>query len=161
MKVVWFAHRDLYNPKAGGAERTIHEVGKRLVQMGHEIHVVTSKWNGAPTHDIIDAIQVHRFYGNYLSHIMHSHILKKFIDSDIFVDDLGHVVPWNSEKESDKPGVVLFRHLHARTLKGQVNFAARCLLQGVEKTYKYVYPNWDFVAESKVPAEDLTASKGE
>ncbi|MDA8054950.1 MAG: glycosyltransferase family 4 protein [Thermoplasmatales archaeon] len=155
MKVVWFAHRDIFNPLAGGAERTINEVGKRLTSMGHEFHVITSMWKEASSYDVIDGVQVHRFYGNILSHIMHSHILKKFISSDIVVDDLGHVVPWNSERGSDKPGVVLFRHLHARTLKGQVNTVPRYFLQEIEKTYKYVYPHWDFITESKGPAEDL------
>ena len=30
MKILWFAHRDIKHPSAGGAERTIYEVGRRL-----------------------------------------------------------------------------------------------------------------------------------
>ena len=34
MKILWLAHRDPLNPRAGGAERIIYEVGRRLVVKG-------------------------------------------------------------------------------------------------------------------------------
>ncbi len=44
MNVLWLAHRDPLNPKAGGAERTIFEVARRLVDGGNEVTLVTAGW---------------------------------------------------------------------------------------------------------------------
>ena len=40
MKILWFAHRDIKHPKAGGAERTIYEVGKRFSALGIDVNLV-------------------------------------------------------------------------------------------------------------------------
>ena len=47
-------HRDVSHPKAGGAERTIYEVGKRLVLRGHEVDLLTGSWRAALRHETID-----------------------------------------------------------------------------------------------------------
>ena len=44
MKVLWLAHRDPKNPRAGGAERIIYEVGIRLTKDGHQVSVLAGGW---------------------------------------------------------------------------------------------------------------------
>ena len=63
MKILWMNHRDIANPKAGGAERTIYEIGRRLVLLGHEVDVLAGGWPGAARHETIDGVRHHR-YGN-------------------------------------------------------------------------------------------------
>ena len=155
MKILWFAHRDMQNPKSGGAERTIEEICKRLVSYGHDLHLFTVAWKNSPYESNYEGIQIHRVNGNIYSHFIHRSVLKKFSDADVIVDDLGHVVPWNSNRLTNIPGVVLFRHLHHRTLSGQVSILKATILKYLEKNYNWFYPNWDFVTESKVPANDL------
>ena len=111
MKILWFAHRDMQNPKSGGAERTIEEICKRLVSYGHDLHLFTVAWKNSPYESNYEGIQIHRVNGNIYSHFIHRSVLKKFSDADVIVDDLGHVVPWNSNRLTNIPGVVLFRHL--------------------------------------------------
>ena len=155
MKILWFAHRDMQNPNGGGAEKTIEEVSKRLVLYGHDLHLFTVAWKNSPLESNFDGIKIHRVNGNIYSHLIHRNLLKKYADADVIVDDLGHVVPWDSNKSTNIPGVALFRHLHQRTLSGQVGPFKAKILKYLEKKYKWFYPDWDFVTESNVPANDL------
>ena len=43
MKILWVAHRDPLNPKAGGAELIIREVGRRLAKKGIEVTVIAGE----------------------------------------------------------------------------------------------------------------------
>ena len=50
-----------YKPRIGGSERYCHELSKRLVERGHEVHVFTSKLERQTLkNETIDGIQVHR-----------------------------------------------------------------------------------------------------
>ena len=69
MRVLWLAHRDPENPRAGGAERTIYEVGRRLAARGHEVVLVTVRWRGSRPRAILDEIDVRRYSGNMEVHI--------------------------------------------------------------------------------------------
>jgi len=43
----------------GGGERRYFEIARRLVEMGHEVDVVSMKIQGVPHHEVIDGIHVH------------------------------------------------------------------------------------------------------
>ena len=143
------------NPRAGGAEKTIDEIGKRLVKFGHDFYLYTSRWRGSIQYQELNGVKIFRPKGNIMSHLLHESIIKSVDNFDVIVDDLGHVIPWLSERYSRVPGVVLFRHLHARTLRGQVNPISRVILQSIESKYGLMYKKWPFIAESKIPRLDL------
>jgi len=154
MKVLWFAHRDIKHPKAGGAERTIYEVGKRLAKMNIEIHLVSVNPGNLPDYEIIDGIIIHRIKGNIMAHLFVPKMIKK-IGPDVIIDDLAHAVPWISSFFTNKNVIVFFRHLHARSLPGQVNpFLAKIIIL-IEKNYRIFYKNNIFVTESYTSIEDL------
>lgn len=53
---------DAFLPHAGGAERVIWEMGRRLVERGHSVHVLTFRWDRAwPACETIRGLQVIRF----------------------------------------------------------------------------------------------------
>jgi glycosyltransferase involved in cell wall biosynthesis len=76
---------------------------------------------------------------------------------DVVIDDLGHVVPWISSAFRFRTGIVFFRHLHARTLPGQVAAPAAAFLTGLEHLYPALYPDRDFVTESEASLMDLAS----
>ncbi|MCI4362218.1 MAG: glycosyltransferase family 4 protein [Thermoplasmata archaeon] len=154
MKILWNNHRDVRNPRSGGAERTIREVGSRLVSRGHEVHLVTVQWRGAPRVATEDGIRVHRFPGNFGPHLT-SALVARRVGADVTVDDLGHVVPWFSPQLRRGRGVAFFRHLHRRTLPGQVGEPLASLLSGVERLYPSLYRRWEFAVESASSRADL------
>lgn len=157
MKILWMNHRDIRNPRAGGAERTIYEVGKRLVLAGHEVDILTGGWHGAHRHETIDGIHIHRYGSRVVPHLVNPCFLKYHKDADVIVDDMAHAAPWFSPWFSKKPGVVFFRHMHGRTLKGQVSPYMALMLSFFERHYSFIYKSWPFVTESLSSQRDLNS----
>jgi glycosyltransferase involved in cell wall biosynthesis len=52
--------RDIKNPLAGGAEKYIHEICRRLVRDGHEVVFFTSSFQGAKGEAVIDGVKIIR-----------------------------------------------------------------------------------------------------
>ena len=69
MRILWFAHRDIKHPKAGGAERTIYEVGKRLVKLGINVNVVTVNPGNLLNYELVEGIKTYRIKGNIRAHL--------------------------------------------------------------------------------------------
>ena len=155
LKILWMNHRCIKNPMTGGAERTIFEVGKRLAARGHEVELLTGGWQDAPRHEIIGGVRIHRYGNRVLPHLVQPFYLRYHRDADVVVDDMAHAAPWFSPWFTAKPGVVFFRHLHARTLGGQVSPQLAIMLSFLEKHYSFIYKSWPFVTESRGSEADL------
>jgi glycosyltransferase involved in cell wall biosynthesis len=154
MKILWLAHRDPLNPKAGGAERTIFEVGTRLAKRGYDITLLTGGWKGCPAVEELNGIQIHRFGKKIAPHLaLPIFLLKNHYN--LVVNDLGHAVPWISSSVLGKKNVVFFRHLHARSLPGQVIPIIAKLITSIEKCYPIIYHKATFVTESSTSKNDL------
>ena len=156
MKILWFAHRDIKNPRAGGAERTIYEVCSRLCKMQVEVHLVTVNPGNLLEYENVDGIITHRIKGNIIAHLSVKKMIKK-IKPDVIIDDMGHAVPWFSSWFTDKPVIIFFRHLHARSLPGQVNFLLAWAITLMERLYPFIYKNNIFVTESDTSENDLVS----
>jgi glycosyltransferase involved in cell wall biosynthesis len=52
--------RDIRNPDAGGAEVFTHEVARRWASRGHNVSLLTSRFEGSLTEEIIDGVRVVR-----------------------------------------------------------------------------------------------------
>lgn len=154
MNILWFSHRDISHAKAGGAERTIYEISKRLVERGHQVEWISANEDNNQKQEVIDGIAVKRIPGNVNVHFK-THSIIREVEPDVIVDDLGHAVPWGSELLTKIPGTVFFRHLHRRSLKGQVSFPLRVSLSSMEILYPIIYRKWTFVTETDSSIEDL------
>lgn len=154
MKLLWLAHRDPLNPKAGGAERTIAEIGSRLSNKGYEVTVLSAGRKDSKDYDLLRGFEIIRF-GNSLSLHVYVPIYIMKYRPDIIVNDLGHAVPWLSSIFLRKSAIVFFRHLHARSLPGQVNRLLALLITAVEKIYFILYHDCSFITESTTSVADL------
>lgn len=157
-EVVWLSHRDPFDPRAGGAERTQLEVLSRLVDLGYRATVVASSYPGAPSAERRAGITYLRFPKSLL-HLMALRRVADLGPGDSVIEDLAHVLPWPLVRLSPARQIVFFRHLHRRTLPGQVNAAAARALSWLEGTYAYIYAGRPtFVTESvrgKLDLEEL------
>ena len=154
MRILWFNHRDIKHPLAGGAERTIHEVGKRLAWNGHEVHLATVNPGNLPKSEIVDGVIIHRTRGNMAAHL-NAPLLVRVLKPDMIVDDMAHVVPWFSPFTSSARVIVFFHHYHARSLPGQVSRPTAAILIGLERSYRWIYRNCMFVTETSRGVHDL------
>jgi glycosyltransferase involved in cell wall biosynthesis len=155
MNVLWLTHRDPLHPSAGGVERSVREIGRRLVDRGHSVHVIASKWPGAESSACVDGLQIRRIGPAALLHLATIVEVRHTNHERVIIDDLGHVVPWFSPWFTSSAGTVFFHHLHKRTLAGQVRYPAREILKLLEKSYPQIYSEWQFVTESTSSAHDL------
>ena len=154
MKILWLAHRDPLNPRAGGAERTIYEVCTRLTEKGHKITLLTGGWGDSKSNENLKGFTICRYGKNVGPHLaLPLYLLKnKF---DLVVNDLGHAIPWVSSSILSKHNIVFFRHLHARSLPGQVNILLAKLITAIEKSYFIIFNKAIFVTESSTSRSDL------
>ena len=154
MRILWLAHRDPQNPRAGGAERTIYEVDTRLIEKGHKIVLLTGGWRGSMPAENLGGIEIHRFGKRLAPHLVLPVFLLKH-QYDIVVNDLGHAVPWISSTILNKHNIIFFHHLHARSLPGQVNPIMAKLITAIERCYFILYHGKVFVTESTTSKNDL------
>ena len=117
MKILFVAHRDITNPRAGGAESYSQTFLDYLSSYGHNIDIVTSRVKGQRKYQVIGNIKFFRFKG-YIG----PHLALPFIalstKYDIVISDLGHVVPWPILRLKKNILINIFHHLHKRTLSG-------------------------------------------
>lgn len=157
MRVLWLAHRDITDPRRGGAERTIIEVSTRLASRGHEVHVLVPRSGNAPPEEVVRGVRFHRAATPLGPHVRSLHFYLNPHKGDVVVGDLGHVVPWLTPYTSSIPGVAFFRHLHQRTLSGQTNRVAAAGLRWIERRYPLLFRRWKVVTESASSASDLAS----
>jgi glycosyltransferase involved in cell wall biosynthesis len=60
LNILFLCWRDIRNPRAGGAEVFIHEVGKRLVEEGHEVTLFAADFDHARPEETIDGVRIVR-----------------------------------------------------------------------------------------------------
>lgn len=153
LKILWLAHRDPLNPKAGGAERIIYEVGKRFIRHGHDVTIFAGGWRNCKE-DKLDGITIIRFGKRFGPHIaLPIHLLKN--KYDIIIADLGHAVPWVSPILLRRKTVVSFLHLHSRSLPGQTGRFLAYSITVLEKLYFIIYNKSHFVTISNTSFDDL------
>lgn len=154
MRILWLAHRDPLNPRAGGAERTIFEVGIRLIDKGHTVILIAASWKGCKSIENYQGIEIHRIGKNFGPHLALPVLLLRH-NFDLIVNDLGHAVPWFFSTILNKHNIVFFRHLHARSLNGQVNPIIARFITAIEKCYFILYHDSVFITESNTSRDDL------
>ena len=156
MRILWFNHRDIRHPLAGGAERTIHEVGKRLAMRGHEVHLASVNPGNLPMDEMVDGVLIHRASGNIIAHLLVPVLIRK-LRPDAIIDSMAHVVPWFSPFFTRAKVIVFFFHLHARSLPGQVSPPTARLLMWLERIYPFIYSHNIFVTEISTGVDDLAS----
>jgi len=154
LNILWLNHRDPKHPKAGGAERTIYEVAKRLVEKGNKVTIYCPTWKGSLDEEIMDGIKIVRKGNSFTTHVFLPIFLIKN-SFDAIINDLAHGVPWISPVFLKRNNFVFFRHLHARSLPGQVDIILAKIITILEKLYPLIYRNIKIVTESSSSEEDL------
>lgn len=154
MKVLWLNHRDPKHPRAGGAERTIYEVSKRLIEKGNTVTLYCPRWKGSLKEETLDGIKIIRNGSSFSIHLILPIFLIKN-NFDVIINDLAHGVPWISTVFLSKHNIAFFRHLHARSLPGQVNMIIAKIITFLEKIYPYIYRNVKVITESDSSFHDL------
>ncbi|OLD05358.1 MAG: hypothetical protein AUJ07_01605 [Crenarchaeota archaeon 13_1_40CM_3_53_5] len=117
MKILILNFRDLGHPEAGGAEVFTEEVGKRLVEYGHEVTLFASSFghdgaNEASRHGmrIMRDGGKYRVYSKARSYVKHHGS-----EFDVIIDEI-NTIPFNSHRASKSTPVIALIHQLARKI---------------------------------------------
>lgn len=159
MRILWINHRDPFHPMAGGAEVHLLEVGKRLVQRGHEVTLLAERFDGSEPEEEIGGIRVRRFGGMFTLHIYAPYFVKKnSAEFDVIIDDIAHAVPFWSPCFTRRPVVAIVHHVHQRVVETELNTILRCLVRRAERSMRETYEN--IITVSQTTKRDLVKQLG-
>lgn len=153
----WIVHRDPASPFAGGAERSISEICLGLTRRGWQVQIISGGFPGCSREEELAGTKIFRGSSPLWMHFQLPVLLKRCIPPEVVIEDLGHVVPFASRLFTQSPRVIFFRHLHHRTLPGQVRPLAGWALGTIERAYPLIYRHGPIVAPSVSALSDLRA----
>ncbi|MCI4347526.1 MAG: glycosyltransferase family 4 protein [Thermoplasmata archaeon] len=157
MRVAWLVHRDPAHPRSGGAEISVYEICRALAARGHDIELWCAGGADLPPTEAGEGFSIHRAPSPMAAHLAVPQAVRRRPRPDVVVDDLGHVVPWLAGWFTSTRVISFFRHLHARTLRGEVPYPAFLLLGGIERLYPIVNRSNLYVAPSISAGTDLAS----
>lgn len=118
MKILVFNWKDINHPEAGGAEVVTHELLLRLINDGHKVTLLTSRYDNSNKFDNIDGIEIIRFVGGKTFHtfVALTYYIKNLRNKyDIIIDE-SNTAPYFVSFFSAKEKVFLFYHQLAREI---------------------------------------------
>ncbi len=157
-KILVINWRDIKNPNVGGAEVNFQEIFKRLVERGHEVTVLCSRYDlSFPEEERIDGIRVirrgNRHTFNFTVPIAYGREFKKE-PYDIVMDDLNKI-PFYTPLYVRHPLFVLVHHIHASSIYGDTFLPAGLYVHLSERLIPLFYRGVLFVAVSKSTKSEL------
>lgn len=159
MKILWINHRDLKHPEAGGSEVHIAEVGKRLVEKGHEVTLLTESFKDSKSEAKLSGMRIKRFGGKFTLHIYAPYFVKRNSEKfDIIIDDIAHAVPFWSSKFTKKPVVAIVHHIHQDVIERELHFPLSYFVKKAERSISGTYKN--LIAVSQTTKKELVQQLG-
>ncbi len=150
---------DLENPQAGGAEIHFHEIFRRFVERGHEVHLVASGWRGAAPTTTIDGITVERHGDRHTFTLKGRGAVRRSLAAapyDVVVEDINKL-PLYLATLTDLPMYVIVPHLFGTTAFQEASLPVATLVWAAEKPIPRLYRGAAFHAISDSTRDDLVA----
>ena len=157
MKVLWFNWRDIKNPAAGGAEVFTHEVMRRLVGKGYEMTLFTSEFEGCPSRENVDGVDIVRSVGKYSVYSKENGFYNSNGSKyDLVIDEI-NTRPFMTPKfVKDKPIIALIHQLAREFWFYETSFPLNYLgYYYLEKKWLSYYRNIPTITVSDSSRRDL------
>ncbi len=150
--------RDIKNPEAGGAEVNLQEVFKRLVKRGHQVTLLSSRYDQTfSEEEWVDEIRVirkgNRYTFNYTVPVVYRQEFKS-APIDIVVDDLNKI-PFYTPLYIRRPLFVMVHHLHGKSIYGDTLLPAALYVHCMERIIPLFYRGVPFIAVSESTKAEL------
>ena len=145
------------HPAAGGAEKHLHRIFSKIVEMGHEVVLFTTSFPGAKEREVVDGIQVVRKGGDLLFQLTVALNLKKLdreFNFDVVVEDLNKLlvfVHWFVRK----PLLVQMHHLWRKSIFSEALFPIAFGVWFFERIIPLFYRSQPFVVVSPSTKKEL------
>ena len=106
------------NPLAGGAEVYLQEIFSRLVARGHRVTLLSERFAGAATEDVVEGVRIIRAGGKFTFNFTAGRQvgrLAEALNADVVVDDLNKI-PFYSPWHTERPVLAILMHLFRGTI---------------------------------------------
>lgn len=159
LRILVINWQDRRNPEAGGAEVHLHEIFGRLAARGHDVRLLVSGWEGAPSRETVDGLQVFRAGRRYTFPLFVRSLYQSACDRssiDLVVEDINKL-PLYTPVWVRKPVVALVPHLFGTTAFREAPWPMAATVWAAERGIPRVYRSVFFQAISESTADDLEA----
>ncbi len=145
------------HPAAGGAEKHLHRIFSKIVEMGHTVVLFTTTFPGAKERDVVDGIQVIRKGGDLMFQLTVALNLKKLdreFNFDVVVEDLNKL-PVFAHWFVRKPLLVQMHHLWRKSIFAEAIFPVAFGVWFFERIIPFFYRTQNFVVVSPSTKKEL------
>ena len=145
------------HPAAGGAEKHLHRIFSKIVEMGHEVVLFTTMFPGAKKREVVDGILVIRNGGDLLFQLTVALNLKKLdreFNFDVVVEDLNKL-PVFAHWFVRKPLLVQMHHLWRGSIFSEAFFPIAFMVWFFERIVPFFYRTQPFVVVSPSTQKEL------
>ena len=157
MNILVVNYRDRMHPAAGGAEKHLHRIFSKIVEMGHTVVLFTTMFPGAKEREVVDGIQVVRKGGDLTFQITVALNLKKLdreFGFDVVVEDLNKL-PVFAHWFVRKPLLVQMHHLWRGSIFAEAFFPVAFGVWFFERIIPFFYRTQPFVVVSPSTKKEL------
>ena len=157
LRVLIINWRDISHPWSGGAEIYMHEIGRRLAEMGMDVGWLTQRHKGSSRNELLDGIRVHRVGGRFTLYprVAISYLFKLRGRYDVIVD-CENGIPFFTPLFARIPKVLLVHHVHREIFRRETHPPIRWLGYWLEGSLMpTVYRKTPIVAVSASTRDDL------
>ena len=157
MKILVVNYRDRMHPAAGGAEKHLHRIFSKIVEMGHTVVLFTTSFPGAEEREVVDGIQVIRKGGDLMFQLTVALNLKKLdreFNFDVVVEDLNKL-PVFAHWFVRKPLLVQMHHLWRGSIFSEAFFPIAFMVWFFERIIPFFYRTQPFVVVSPSTQKEL------
>ena len=145
------------HPAAGGAEKHLHRIFSKIVEMGHTVVLFTTTFPGAKEREVVDGIQVIRKGGDLMFQLTVALNLKKLdreFNFDVVVEDLNKL-PVFAHWFVRKPLLVQMHHLWRKSIFAEAVFPVAFGVWSFERIIPFFYRTQNFVVVSPSTKKEL------
>lgn len=145
------------HPAAGGAEKHLHRIFGKIVEMGHTVVLFTTSFPGAKEREVVDGIQVIRKGGDLMFQLTVALNLKKLdreFNFDVVVEDLNKL-PVFAHWFVRKPLLVQMHHLWRKSIFAEAIFPIAFMVWFFERIIPFFYRTQNFVVVSPSTKKEL------
>jgi len=152
--------RDINDPLGGGAELHLHHILSGAVSAGCHVDLVCSGYNGAPRHDVIDGVNIHRHGHWTVANFTLPAVVRRLLKTsnyDLLVEDINKIPFYTPFYRGDVPLVAIVPHLFGKTVYREANPFTATYVYGAESLIPRIYRDVDFEVISPSTRDDLVA----
>jgi glycosyltransferase involved in cell wall biosynthesis len=151
--------QDRLNPHAGGAEVHLFEIFSRLAARGHQVRLVCSGWDAAPSRAWLDGVEVHRVGGRSSFALLGRRAVLRAARErrpDVLVEDINKL-PLFLASATDVPFCAIVPHLFGVTAFEEAAWPVAAVVWTAERPLPWAYRRAAFHAISESTRDDLVA----